>query len=431
MTAPSGVPGRETRRGSRLTPKGRIVLSLGLLALAGALLVGNAPLAAAGVGLLLYLAVGWSFDRNAKLGITRTVAVERTFEGDSVEVEMTVANSGGASSFVEAFDRLPRQFALAEGENAASLNLREGEQETIRYVVTSPVKGHFQIGPVDAQVEDVLGLWSDKAEMGGVAYLTVYPKREPVKDIFSQSKYPRGFLGEHIVRQPGQGTEFFGLRNYDFGDSLRDVNWKASARTPEKLMVNQREKMSVADATLLIDARAVTASGLEGANPFLYQCRAAATAVTFILSRRDRIRYVSYGEGVEIIQPDGGERQLFKVLNHLSSLEPKGTTGAVEAVNAILPVLSRKSPVLLFTSLDGDATLKEAIATLRAVDSRTVVITPKLLEFEGVTTDENLRTLLALDRARTIADLRGVGVRVIEWDPSVSLTQALTEAKLL
>ncbi|HHB94019.1 MAG TPA: DUF58 domain-containing protein, partial [Campylobacterales bacterium] len=44
------------------------------------------------------------------------------------------------------------------------------------------------------------------------------------KDVFS------GNLGNHITTFKGDGLDFREIRDYDYGDDIRKINWKATAK---------------------------------------------------------------------------------------------------------------------------------------------------------------------------------------------------------
>jgi uncharacterized protein (DUF58 family) len=57
---------------------------------------------------------------------------------------------------------------------------------------------------------------------------------------------------------PGQaaaGTEFFGVREYQPGDSPHSINWRASARYTDTLYANEYQQERVADVGIVLDGR--------------------------------------------------------------------------------------------------------------------------------------------------------------------------------
>ncbi len=60
-------------------------------------------------------------------------------------------------------------------------------------------------------------------------------------------------IGEHTGRAVGAGVEFAGIRPYQPGDQLRDVNRAVSIRRGQ-LHVNQRAAARAADLVVMIDA---------------------------------------------------------------------------------------------------------------------------------------------------------------------------------
>ena len=108
----------------------------------------------------------------------------------------------------------------------------------------------------------------------------------------------------------GTGTEFYSLREFVPGDSLRSVNWKALAKKG-KMMVNETVREDVMDVILLLDAREVSAVGGGKDTPLEMSCRAAATYAKQLLDERNNVALMIYGESVEKIDLDRGEHHLF------------------------------------------------------------------------------------------------------------------------
>lgn len=120
----------------------------------------------------------------------------------------------------------------------------EGGENTTSYDLTLAGRGRHEVGPASITVRDVFGLFVRRFEYGETTPVHVYPR--PV-DLQGSAVREFGVLvdaasgqGHSPDRTRGPGPdlesrreEFDHLRAYRRGDSLRDVNWKATARRPD------------------------------------------------------------------------------------------------------------------------------------------------------------------------------------------------------
>lgn len=420
-----------------LTTKGMATALLGGLGMLAGLALDNPLFLAASLLALAMLVLAVLTLRGAELRLRRVVRAETVSEGDAVPVELRVEMTARhGKSLLELRDTLPGEIALADGNNYAILDLKAGEAAELRYAIRCPVKGYHTIGPVRVRVEDPFGLFHIDKLLGGQSTLKVYPKVENLKDAVARSKYPFVTTGPFLVGNPGQGSSFFALREYTRGDSFRDINWKASARS-KNLVVNQREKESQSEATILLDARLAAQVGTVADNTFLYSCRAAASIADFFVHGRNRIRLVVYGEQLARVGPGGSFSVSREVLEQVTLQRAAGEQSLGGVIDAILASVKPKTPVYLLSNLIDDPGIERAIAALRAQDARVVVISPDAHAFAlaarqrsgqpaGPESDAQL-DVIREERARVIDALRGTGAMVLDWQPGDNLSVALVK----
>lgn len=405
------------------TKKAAGTLGASILSLTLGWTTGSGTLVAIGIITALALSTGLLLTRPAHISVTRAPIHTRHRENDELHIILTIHNRGRSTTFVEVADHPPALFRVREGSNHARNALRPGEECTHEYTLEMPVKGRYEFGQIDIRIQDAWGLRASTTQLEAPASTVVIPATQKLRKVPSRTRYPRIFLGAHLVRSPGQGMEFFGLRDYMPGDPLKEVNWKASARSPN-LVVNQREKETVADVTIFLDARQPMAFGRADDNPNLWSARATATLSEFFAQRRDKVRLVIYGENIHTLDPTGGQNHQRHILDALTDLTPRGATPFATVAHRTIPRLRRKSPAIIITSLLDDPTLVEGCALLRGLGMHILVLA---IQPRHQLNDLDTNQLVELDRKLTISDLRGVGAHVIEWDGESSLSQRLME----
>lgn len=414
-----------------LTTKGFAFALLAALGLFGGLVLDN-PLFL-GLGLLAgaLLLVGALAVRAPQVKLTRSLPGNTANEGDTVSVELRIeATRKHGKTLLEIRDKLPGEVALAEGNNYALLDLKPGEAAGLRYAVKCPIKGFHSLGPVRVRAEDPFGLFHRDQDLGEPTTVKVYPKVEDLKDSRAKSKYPFVTTGPFLVGNPGTGSSFFALREYNRGDSMRDVNWKASARS-KSLVVNQRERESSSEITILLDGRLGGTIGTVQDNTFLYGCRAAVSLTDLFLSNRSKIALTIYGQGIDQVNRRVSQNLTQDVLEAITRAKPQGDMGLEQVVAAILPNLKPKTPVFLISSLVDDPTIERAVATLRAYDARIIVVSPNAGQFARLAAGSDKAKgdfeagMMELQRDRAFAALRGMGCLGLDWQPGASLSLSL------
>ena len=91
--------------------------------------------------------------------------------------------------------------------------------------------------------------------------LRVYPRPEALRYLL-RPRRPSSSAGTRS-RAKGEGIEFADLRPFAFGDRMRRVNWRASARRGE-LWVNEQHPERNADVVVFLDSFAEARRGAHG-----------------------------------------------------------------------------------------------------------------------------------------------------------------------
>jgi uncharacterized protein (DUF58 family) len=245
------------------------------------------------------------------------------------------------------------------------------------------------------------------------------------------------YPGEMRVKMPGPGYEFFSIREYVPGDPFKNINWKAYASTG-KLLVNEHERESVSDITIVFDSRFVSNYGMTSDNANLYGSRAAATLTNFFLKRRDSVQLVIYSDRVQTIKKGSGQKQLFEILTALAGADPKGNIPLSGIVEVAIPYMPRHSPVIIISSLDDDTSIRKAVSTMIVLEFDVTIISPSSIDFEIMAREKDTTIpqihpvaydVLRLERDILLDEVRGYGVRVVDWKPEMPLMQVLLEAR--
>jgi uncharacterized protein (DUF58 family) len=396
------------------------------LALAGLIRL-NYLFISAGLVMLIFVVLASFLDvwmPNVK--IRRETTSDNIFENGDMSVKFIVKNKGLGIGFVEIYDQLPPQARITKGSNYTLLYMRPWQEVSFEYSLKLPLRGHYHLGPVKMRVKDAFDLFYNERIEESIHSFSVFPEIEILEEQVITSRAPKLLSGAMPLNVIGTGTEFYSLREFVPGDSLRSVNWKALAKKG-KMMVNETVREDVMDVILLLDAREVSAVGGGKDTPLEMSCRAAATYAKQLLDERNNVALMIYGESVEKIDLDRGEHHLFKILTALSSAIPKGNLKLEIVLKDMLPYIPSGSPIILFSSLDDDHTISEAFTNTISRGYTITTISPSSLDFEEKMKRIPAQPLLIarIERDNMISEIRSFGMQVGDWKSGEAVNTAL------
>ena len=413
------------------TRKAAILLTGGISLILIGMMISNFQLMIVGLTFISFLAINGWVEGHSDLEIKRDVSAVNVYKGDDINVVLTVTNkSYRRTQQLEVFDNVPHEMKMRKGINLMRMNLGPGQTATIRYTVRCPLRGHYTIGPTSIRYRNTFNLFVSETSVGDRSDITVFPQVRDVEEALIRSDVPKMYTGATTLKTPGQGMEFYALREYFPGDSFRSINWKAFARTGE-LMVNEKTRDAVTDVFIILDTRDVARIGTVLKNPLEMGTVAAASIANYFIKRRDSVSLVTYGERMDFLPPETGDKQHYKVLSQLAAVESKGSMPLQAVTNALSPRISRGSPVFIISSLEGDGTTLSAIRNLSGKGHEVIVLSPSSIDLERLVSriPRMAYEVLKLERQNRLTAISGYGAKVIDWTPSVELSQALLQIR--
>jgi uncharacterized protein (DUF58 family) len=403
----------------------RLVANTGLAAigLVAGLVAGRVELVALAAPFALAAVVGAALGRRPELAATISVERERALEGEEVRAGVELASATGADR-VELYLPLPDELRAREA-NPRAVALATGASRTIQVTLGCERWGAFAVGPLLVRVRDRLGFHSWEAQLGASQPLRVYPTVETLRALLAPLE-TQVFVGNQVARTRGDGIEFADIREWERGDRLRRVNWRASARRGE-LWVNEQHPERNTDVVLFLDTYTDVRSG--GRGTLDQTVRAAASLAHRYLERKDRVGVVSFGGFLSWLMPASGTRQLYRIVDSLLQMDIV-LSFATRGIDVLPPrTLPPKALVLALSPLL-DARSAAALLDLRARGFDLVVIEVSPVSFVKPAADRLSQLsyrLWCLSREALRARYERAGVPVVEWRDGQALNVALEE----
>lgn len=363
------------------------------------------------------LMIGFSslFASDISFRAERELESTRVFKGDTLKVGIRVF--GDSPGLVEIEDSVDPKAIVVKGFPNALINLRE--HADFSYEIELPARGGYNLGPILIRVSDSLGLW-ERVEIAGPATRVVaFPQITGKSGIPLRAKYTGVWPGEVLSKHSGRGAEFYGVREYVYGDELKRINWRATARLA-RLMSNDYVEERVTDVLLVVDAGfkgiLEDSEALELAD---VEVSAAASIALHLLRAGNRVSLISRGRERTWLRPGFGKRQLLAILYSLSELEVGEPAPMDFAVRMLAPYLLKPNAEIIVISPLLDPVFTKSLLDL-AGEYSLLIVSPNPFSVK----DRLAHKILALERDNMIIGLSHA-CRVIDWVPGSPLTRVV------
>ena len=171
----------------------------------------------------------------------RQFSEQRVLFGEEVNLSLAIENAKLLPlPWLEIEDSVPRELTtkgrhmrISTARNTLILenlfSLRWYERVTRPYTVLCNTRGVHMFGPTVLRSGDVFGFLNREESLSNRQYLLVYPLVVPITRFGLPSHHPFGDnrAPRRMLEDP---SRVIGVRDYMYGDDLRRVHWKATAR---------------------------------------------------------------------------------------------------------------------------------------------------------------------------------------------------------
>ena len=342
------------------------------------------------MGLLVTL-ISWLWNRLSLEDVVfeRNIEQTRVFRGEETKLTVSLLNRKPIPiGRLDLEDEFPEEIELVGGDvstgsNPKSMILRHHASlswyERIRwtYTIRCNTRGFYRFGPARMESGDPFGFYESERAYTQSDYLLVYPRVISLPELGLPPRRPLGETrgGIAIYQDPSRP---WGIREYQTGDPMKIVDWKATARM-RQLHVRVFEPSSTFTVILIV-AVETSERSWEGYSPTNLEriITAAASIASYAAEQHYSIGLFSNGVPILTDRPMKLEaastpEQLTIILEALATVRPL-PIGAM--ANQLAPNL-RQFPVgstlvLIAAILSDD--LVESIHNLRRQGYRLVVV---------------------------------------------------------
>ncbi|MFC7070362.1 DUF58 domain-containing protein [Halobaculum lipolyticum] len=316
----------------RLTRRGKAVVAVAAVAVASGLLFGprslNAVVVPAAVALgAAYLQLRWAESPRAARAVPPDDHVGRTYsvrlffgdrDGPRPDPDTGMARPFAGTVTERVGDGVAADRTVFETVVGAT---------PVEYDLAYEDRGRHRLGPAAVTARDVLGLAEVDLSTTETSEVLVYPRVHAIAGWARRDLRALHETGVHEERR-----EFDRLREYDRGDSLRDVHWKSTAK---------RDDLIVKEFSAEAETEAVSVSAGAAAAPGAADAMAEATASLVLALVEDGVPVdVRLADGTLTVTGERGSQ--VRLLERLAVVGPSR-------------VADRESDVTVYGDADGVA----------------------------------------------------------------------------
>ncbi|MCW7945303.1 membrane protein [Streptomyces hygroscopicus] len=275
-----------------LTTRGRSFLAAGIAAAICAYVLGQADLLR--VGLLLavlpLVCVTVLYRTRYRVSGSRRLSPSRVPAGSEARVHLRMDNvSRLPTGLLMLQDRVP--YVLGPRPRFVLDRVEPGGRREVSYRVRSDLRGRYPLGPLQLRLTDPFGLCELTRSFSSYDTLTVIPRVEPLPPVRLTGE-AKGYGDGRQRSLALAGEDDVIPRGYRYGDDLRRVHWRSTARYGE-LMVRREEQPQRARCTVLLDTRAIAFQGAGPDSAFEWAVGGAASTLVHMLERGFSVRLLT------------------------------------------------------------------------------------------------------------------------------------------
>lgn len=269
----------------------------------------------------------------------------------TVKVELDIINHNKQPCQVAIADLQPETWEHSL-ENPIMIALEPESSRTFTYQTTPRKRGLFTLYGTQCRVTSEFGFWQMDWVYSLETETKVYPDFRMLHDL-------SGLQGSATLRQEGirkyqkrgAGMDFKQLRDYREGESLRQVDWRATSRF-NKLISREFQDEKNQSVVIMLDAGQRMMVQDAKLNYFDYALNTLIALSHTILKNGDELSLLSFGQSNRWLGKVKGVANISQVLNHFFDLHPRSiASDYLRAASELMEKCPKRSLVILVSSL--------------------------------------------------------------------------------
>ncbi len=333
------------------------------------------------------------------------------------------------TTYVEVIDEIPVQFQKRDFLKKG--NISPKSILDFEYSLRPVKRGEYIFGNLYVYAMTRIGLVKRRYSFDKAAMVKVYPSFIQMKKYdFLAIDNKLTQIGLKKIRRIGHTMEFEQIKEYVFGDDVRTINWKASAKHGN-LMINQFQDEKSQPIYSIIDASRVMKMPFKELSLLDYAVNSTLAFSNIALKKHDKVGMLSFSNTVNDFLPSSGKKTY---INNISEALYNIKTQFLDSDYGLLYThikrqINHRSLLLLYTNFEHLSSLKRQLPYLQALAKKHLLV---VIFFQNTELDhliqqnaEDLQTIydqtiaqqFAYDKKVMVKELQKHGIQTVLTTP--------------
>lgn len=240
------------------------------------------------------------------------------------------------------------------------VDLQPWKEAEVTYTVAPLKRGAAKLQAVHLRFPTVLGLWTRHQIRPLETAVRIYPDiRAVYRYELMASRNRLAEIGVRVMRMPGQGREFERLREYRYGDEIRQIDWKATSRQ-RQLITREYNVERNQNIVLMVDCGRFMRNETDGIS-YLDRALNSAIMLSYIaLGQGDNVSLMAFSNRIErFIRPVRGKPGIQTILRSTYDIQASTKTADYSlALEYLSKVQRKRALVILITFVTDELQLR-------------------------------------------------------------------------
>lgn len=241
-------------------------------------------------------------------------------------------------------ERLPQSVALAPWKEVS-----------LTYMIRPLKRGAAKLKAVHLRFPTLLKLWTRHQVRQLESDVRIYPDiRAVYRYELMASRNRLAEIGVRVMRMPGQGREFERLREYRYGDEIRHIDWKATARQRE-LISREFNVERNQNIVLMVDCGRFMRNEHDGIS-YLDRALNSAIMLSYIaLGQGDNVSLMAFSNRIErFVRPVRGKPGIQTILRSTYDIQASTKSADYNLALEYLSMVQRKRALVILITFVTD-----------------------------------------------------------------------------
>lgn len=329
------------------------------------------------------------------------------------KVSLAISNGGSELLEFDWVEKYPNEWSQVQAQNTLT-EIAPNETQQHEYALTPNKRGAANIEGTYFRVKSFLALWQVCWFYEHKSEHKVYPNFTAISDLTGlNGSVNLTQMGLKKYNMRGSGMDFMQLRDYREGETLRQIDWRASSRF-NKLISKEFQEEKNQHVMIMLDAGRRMRVQDDELSYFEHALNALIMLSFTALKNGDNLSIQSFGSESRWLSQVRGAQNVSRVLHHFYDLYPeKIVSDYVSAAQDLMAKHPKRSLVLLVTCLR-DEDFNDLLLSVKVLQEKHLVVLISIKEpiYEHINAAPITSFDNALDYASSILLERSIATNI-------------------